>query len=298
MVSADMNLLKTTMALSLGFALCSCVGTDEVLFVTDTNIGIDADSKPPNLGIAYDRIEGYIAPSYDNGALPPVLARIQSNLNPFDPVVKQVYATGKAAELLSQQGAVMAPDRELSQRNKRVAYFITASSVGLRVTFMGNLPDSVHLGYKRKEFSYIPIGTTSSGHCVDEKDGSRITNTAVDCYASVLANIQLGGQISDINNSNLQVNQLVATGAAAEHLAAENSDIRHMFIEEILKSDIEYEDKCDQNCEKIRTYRKNNGPSAIQTKCLIPDHITYITDLYYLDKYKDARTQCVKALPA
>jgi hypothetical protein len=66
-----------TVSAMMGSLLSGCVGDDEVLFVTGTNIGIEADSKPPQLGISLNRIEGYIAPSYENGQLPPVLARIR-----------------------------------------------------------------------------------------------------------------------------------------------------------------------------------------------------------------------------
>src|SRR5262249_34979176 len=133
-----------------------CIGQEEVLFFTNTNIGVNLDSKPPAIAIGYERAEGYIGPTYDNGAVPPVVARLQSNLRIFDPEVHQVYATGDASKLLVDPNPPASTDRPLQKNSKRAAYFVTESSTGLKVTFTSSIPDSVHFGYRRKEFSYIP----------------------------------------------------------------------------------------------------------------------------------------------
>ena len=63
-----------------------------MLFLTTTQIGIDADSKSQSTTIGYERYEGYIGPGYKNGGVPPVIARLESNLSVIDPKVSQVYA--------------------------------------------------------------------------------------------------------------------------------------------------------------------------------------------------------------
>ena len=136
----------------------ACVGTDNVLFVTTTNIGIDADTTPPNVSIAYDRYEGYFGPAYESGALPPVIARLELNTSVFAPKIRQLYASGDAAELVTKKDPGTPEPRELKSAEKRVAFFGTGSVVGLKVAFTPNgLPQSLSLGYKRKEFSLIPV---------------------------------------------------------------------------------------------------------------------------------------------
>ena len=78
-------------------ALTGCTTPDAVLFVTDTSIGINVESKPPTVSVAYDRTEGFVGPRYDNGAIPPVVASLQTGGNVFNPKIRQVYATGTAA---------------------------------------------------------------------------------------------------------------------------------------------------------------------------------------------------------
>ena len=82
---------------SVASALSGCATVDDVLFVTKTSVGFELDSKPATANISYDRIEGYIGPRYDNGAMPPVVASIQTDGGILNPQVKQVYATGAAA---------------------------------------------------------------------------------------------------------------------------------------------------------------------------------------------------------
>ncbi|MBF0307665.1 MAG: hypothetical protein HQL41_18730, partial [Alphaproteobacteria bacterium] len=72
---------KTTLALVMALLapLAACADSDSVLFVTKTSLGIDMDTKPAGVAIAYDRVEGYVGPTYDNGAMPPVVAFIESS---------------------------------------------------------------------------------------------------------------------------------------------------------------------------------------------------------------------------
>jgi hypothetical protein len=93
------------------FALSSgCgIGTHRMLFVTNTSTGIDLDSTPPTVSIAYDRQEGIIAPQYPDGYVAPVIATAVTNTSAnwlgfiptFGYAQSQNYATGEAADILA-----------------------------------------------------------------------------------------------------------------------------------------------------------------------------------------------------
>lgn len=211
-----------------------CAYRDSVLFVTKTSLGIDVDSKPPSASIAYDRVEGFLGPRYDNGGVPPVVGRLQTDGAVFNPRVRQLYATGSAAALVADQNASAGPT-ELKGK-KMFMFFGTTTSTGLKVTFMGQYPDSFHIGYRRKEFSFIPLGHTKNSAGED-----------VDIYPSVLATLdnrlQVGTNPVSGPTSGLQVGQLFATGVAADEYA--RSDVvRQLFQDEVtaaiegLRSDI------------------------------------------------------------
>ena len=74
-----------------------CADKNTVLFVTNSSLGINFDSKPPTANIAYDRTEGFIGPRFPNGGAPPAVASIETGGTIFNPKVRQVYATGDAA---------------------------------------------------------------------------------------------------------------------------------------------------------------------------------------------------------
>jgi hypothetical protein len=214
---------KTPIAL-LAFALISsgCAGTDHVLFVTTTNIGIDADSKPPNVSIGYDRKEGYMGPAYSTGAIPPVVAKIESNLSVFNPEVRQLYATGDASRLVTAENVEdvkLDGAKPMYTDSRKLSLFGTSSHIGLKVTFNGEVPDSISFGYKRKEFSFIPLGS-------EMPEGS---DRAVDKYASVLAAIDMGVKTPSFQSTSLGVSQFFATGEAAENLA-KRPQIRNRFL--------------------------------------------------------------------
>lgn len=245
---------------------------DSVLFVTKTSIGIDFDTKPPSASIAYDRTEGYLGPRYDNGAVPPVYGRILSDAAIFNAQVRQIYATGGAARrvLLAKGACANEENKEVKaskevcqssppelEGNKRLMFFGTTTSTGLKVTFSPEYqyPDSFHLGYKRKEFSFIPVGTIT-------KDGK-----TVDTYPSVLAAIDTRASAStgkfgigataatesSAPSAGLLTGQFFATGTAAEQLAM-NDDIRNFFTDETADAFHVYRDtKSQQENQAKRT---------------------------------------------
>jgi hypothetical protein len=208
-----MTRLNSLAILSSLLIAAGCAGEDSVLFVTTTQIGIDADTKPPNISIGYDRYEGYVGPVYQSGAIPPVFARLESNLKIFSPEIRQVYATGDAARL------VTSPNPSISNKaltgNKKVAFVGTGTNIGLKVSFAGNAPESFSFGFKRKEISFIPVIRST-------EDGAKHE----DQYGSVLAAIDLNVNTPTLTDTRLGVSQFFATGIAAEQLASTNEKIR------------------------------------------------------------------------
>jgi hypothetical protein len=187
--------------------------TDQVLFVTKTSVGFELDSKPANANISYDRIEGYFGPRYENGAMPPVVASIQTDGKILNPKVKQVYGTGAAATNLVLGGdqSVEAPT-DLTG-SKKLVFFGTATTTGLKVGFTNNIPDSFSFGFKRKEFSLIPLGERK----VDTADSNN-PKRVVDVYPSVLASIDTGAGAGTPGETSLVTHQFFATGKAAVEL--------------------------------------------------------------------------------
>jgi hypothetical protein len=251
-------------ALALSLALCGCVDHDHVLFVTDTGIGLNYDTKPAVASIDYHRVEGYVAPTYGSGRLPPVVARIEANLDFSDPMVRQTYATGTAAiDLVSQTK----PDlRSLSADRTAapIAYFLTSSSIGLKLGYenaTSPVPDTFSFGYKRKEFSWIPITKAPPKvHCdgtafdeteakslkeqIDKLNSIRANNqisadtATIDCYGSILASIEVGSKISSQRNTGIQLDQFFATGIAAQKLASSGTPVRDAFVSRFSAADI------------------------------------------------------------
>jgi hypothetical protein len=215
--------IRTAIALAILSMLSACADINSVLFVTDTKIAIDGDTKPPNVSIGYARDETFVGPNFENqtGSIPPVVGRLESNLAVFNPEISQVYATGRAATLVTGEPGELSPPRILApDETKRLVFFRTGSNVGLKVVFAGNVPESITLGYKRKELSFIPLARV-----VDTGD----TTDVKEVYGSVLAAIDVNVNTPSLTDTSLGVSQFFATGIAAEQLANTNPDIRAAF---------------------------------------------------------------------
>jgi len=215
--------IRTAIALAILSMLSACADINSVLFVTDTKIAIDGDTKPPNVSIGYARDETFVGPNFENqtGSIPPVVGRLESNLAVFNPEISQVYATGRAAILVTGEPGELSPPRFLApDETKRLVFFRTGSNVGLKVVFAGNVPESITLGYKRKELSFIPLARV-----VDTGD----TTDVKEVYGSVLAAIDVNVNTPSLTDTSLGVSQFFATGIAAEQLANTNPDIRAAF---------------------------------------------------------------------
>ena len=243
---------NTTVALTLWsmLVLAGCATTDDVLFVTKTSLGIDFDSKPASASIAYDRTEGYIAPRYDNGEIPPVVASIKSDAKIFNPKISQVYATGDAAVIavsecpkvtlaaLDPKGPtdtkdgsdkndcpkVTPPTTPYTQKKlkgeKKLMFFGTTTTTGMKVGFTTYVPDSFVFGFRRKEYSFIPLGTERIYEAVPSTDackaicaswneektkvsGCSCVKEEYDVYPSVLASIDTAANAGELKQPDM-----------------------------------------------------------------------------------------------
>lgn len=217
---------------------CSSISPkDNAIFVTKTSIGIDVDSTPPDTSIAYNRIEGYLGPHYKNGAVPPVASSLATDGGIFSRGIHQEYATGRAAMLITgKKDNNNAP----SLSGKRdVMFFGTSTTTGVRIGFTAGGIDSFVLGFRRKEISFIPIGS----------------NNGIDQYSSVIGTFSSNVAATDPSSSKFGVSQYFATGTPAESIAAW-PEVRSQFRRLGTDAFDKYHNSTNQqNSEAINIYR-------------------------------------------
>lgn len=218
--------MRCFIALLFVLVLPGCASTDHVLFVTKTSVGIEFDSKPSTASIGYDRVEGYVAPRYSNGEIPPVVASVKSDSRIFNPTIRQIYATGDAA-VIATGGARKKRDQPM-KGDPKLMFFGTTTTTGFKVGFTTGLPDSFVFGFKRKEYSYIPLAVAK-----EETDDKGQTKSGRHIYPSVLASIDTAANVATdgtVTPTALTNAQFFATGTAARNLAATRR-IQDSFIE-------------------------------------------------------------------
>lgn len=230
----------STICLALLLSACAQAPRN-VVFVTKSSIGVDVEATTQTASLAYDRTEGYFAPRYAEQAPPAVYASMETNGQMINRKIKQTYATGLAAELLSKPiAAPVAPaTRAALLRQTTLAtpaprpatepagsafrqdagadpaslIFGTGTVFGFKIGVGPTAIDSFTLGFKRKELSIIPH---------DERDG---------IFPSVLASIDTNAAAaaaSPLTTSDANIVQFFATGIAAENLAV-NTKIHDKF---------------------------------------------------------------------
>ena len=201
--------------------LAGCASPDRVVFVTSTELGIGADATTGTANVGYDRNEGVIGPAYpETGALPPVYARIQTDGALFQPKIRQLYATGDAARIATGSNGV-AKSKPLSGE-RRLMFFGTTTNTGLKLSFAGGQPQSINFGFKRKEFSILPLREQPAADQQDE-------------YGSLIASYSSAVRPGVITDSGLDISQFIATGTAAENLAADSA-VRTLFADDARES--------------------------------------------------------------
>lgn len=202
-----------------------CANTDRAVFVTKTSLSIlDVDSTPPGVSIAYDRVEGFIGPAYKSGGVPPVVGFMKSDGKIINPHIRQVYATGNAARVVTGVTTDTTED-SLSGPDKQLMLYGTSTTIGLKFSIDASptgygIPNNFVFGYRRKEFSMLPLGLKDDG-----KTGT---------YPSVLATID--NQLDTNSKSGkLTTVQYFATGQAATALAGTDA-VKKVFTEETDKA--------------------------------------------------------------
>ncbi len=225
--------------------LMACaVGKESILFVTKTSIAVDVDTNPPTFDVGYGRYEGSIAPVVTSGEVLPLLSSISAdagiNSKVFGSGVAQNFGVGNAAVIMSQYlgsqanpvdnsstsfaTLVAAPASVTgSTATGRRYFFGTKTTVGFTTSFAperGFSPDSISLGYKRKEFAYVPIRQNGTGAETRLSIPSMLATSGTSTSAGV-------------NQSGFSTSQFYATGMAANYLAA-HPVIRNSVISKII----------------------------------------------------------------
>jgi len=236
----------------LGTVGCA-VGYNSMLFVTKTNYGVDFDTQPPAAQISVSRVEGVIQPTFEGGQTLPVMASFRATNNSlFNSSVSQTFATGNAAVAMATLYGSPDYTPEGSEDSEKMfssqisvtqqpctgsstdfvqpgevmpVFFGTNTSLGLSITWSAvasPIPDSMQLGYRRRELAIAPIGFTQT---VDANDGTAGTLNV----PSLLATIDVGTQVGAPNNTNAQWLQYFATGQSATALAL-RQDVRQAML--------------------------------------------------------------------
>ena len=239
------------------------VGYNSTLFMTKSNIGIDVDTKPPTAEISISRRESVIAPSFEGGQTPPVLAKFQiasggwAKLSAFFFGVDSTFAGGDAAIVLSQESnedgeldskiclsqkpipkklvKFMKPDVSVPEKGEVTPFFFaTDTTLGLKLAWSGTTgvhPDTLRLGFSRKEFAWAPVLEADTNECTIP--GTAIKGKYAVKMPSFLAildsNVQVDGK------KNIKLIQHFATGKAATNLA-DNPAIKKVFQDAIKKA--------------------------------------------------------------
>ena len=199
------------------------IGYNRTLFVTKTNAGFEASSLPPTLQLDIARLEGVVAPQFEEGKKLPVMASFRfQDRGIFSPAIGSTFATGDAATTLAalygddtpqpsnqhsnwssrakmvkgdpnpypadstlqleqppeiRHQLLPLPSRldfieripilgkafekpSFQTTDVRPVFFGTDTAFGLKIQWSemtGHFPDSVKLGYNRKELALVPI---------------------------------------------------------------------------------------------------------------------------------------------
>lgn len=264
--------MKQKIQLSCLFAVAAllqgCAGYNTVMFMTKSTAGLDIDTKPPTAEINISRKEAVIAPAFEKGQTPPVLASFKPNVgfgNRFGNYflgVDQTFAGGDAAKTMAilyadptckyddpKFNSELQLDTPIASSGVwwkdiftapaepgKIKPFIfgTDTMLGLKVAWSGvggQFPDTVKLGFNRKEFAWAPV--TMSGDKKKVKMPSFL--------ATIESNIGVGSETAEPSGTStsgqnqqggIKSIQYFATGEAASHLARQK-DVRDAMLKRL-----------------------------------------------------------------
>jgi hypothetical protein len=247
--------------------------------MTKTNVGIDIDGKPPTAEISIARREAVLEPTFEGGQVPPVMASFRSAATGLLGLFYDISATfagGDAATTMAKlygdptaepedfdtssmclwappKGIPIFPSAtEGSEQDSPYRYFAfgTDTAFGLKIAWSGmtaQFPDTVRLGYNRKELAWAPI-FVSKEECTEP-----ITNTKRPYKVTVnsfLATIDHDGQATTLKDTGFDHLQYFATGKAATSLSL-RKEVRDAMIRKIAPDappGIEYSPDSNSKC--------------------------------------------------
>lgn len=248
-----------------GFVLfqVGCAALEEhVLFMTKTNVGIDVDSKPPTAEISIARREAVLEPTFEGGQTPAILASFRSagtGLMGLFYDISATFAGGDAATTMTRlygdntagQDKIESASMCLSAQPKSKHYFSadkdlglgqsgeyrpfifgTDTAFGLKLAWSGmtaQVPDTIRLGYNRKEFAWAPI-FVSKEECTDPQTKTKKPFKAD--VSSFLATIDHEGQAASLEKTGFNHLQYFATGKAATNLSL-RKEVRQAMLRKI-----------------------------------------------------------------
>ena len=243
--------------LALFLAGCA-VGYNSTLFMTKSNIGIDAETKPPTAEISIARREGVIAPGFEGGQTPPVVASFQAHANPFSRFffgVKSTFAGGDAAVALSQgpggpktdhasalclsekpdpKKFLWVFDVSIPEKGQVEPFFFgTDTTFGLKLAWSGTtgqFPDTFRLGFNRKEFAWAPLFGTDAVDCTIP--GTQQKGTYAVWMPPFLAVVDNDAEVGTPSQTGVTWLQYFATGTSATTLA-NLEPIRRVMMERV-----------------------------------------------------------------
>lgn len=277
--------------------LSGCVvGYNSTLFYTQSNIGLDAETKPPTAEISISRREGVIEPGFEGGQTSPVLAGFRSHNNPFSRFffgVQSTFAGGDAAQALVQgpggltvsevSGLCLSkkPDTPLLsfasilEKGEVMPFaFGTDSVFGLKVAWSGTagpFPDSLRLGFNRKEAAWAPLFGTDVANC--SIPGTKIPGSYIVWMPSFLAALDAGGQAGQsplaASSANGQAGQPSNTGVGVDWLQyfatgisattlANRDDVRSILLKQAFPSAIVGEIESNPNVACLQNWVAKN----------------------------------------
>ncbi|ALQ51721.1 hypothetical protein [Nitrosomonas ureae] len=310
------NFLNISSSVLLLVSLSGCaIGFDHTLFMTKSNVGVDIDTKAPTAEISIARRELVIAPAFEKGQTPPVLAGFRTGnrlLFGFD--VSSVFAGGNAALMLSDPSNIK-DNSELCLQVKPVGklhlgpielarfslptkgeirpfVFGTDTTFGLKVAWSGmtaQFPDSLKIGFNRKELALAPVfgsdkGTQNCPYLVG--------------MPPFLASIEMTSETATPQTFDLAYRQSFSTGSAAVELAKDPNikmllltrmdrpitgtfaeDKNSICIKQWLESDLPQK---KEKTKEINKWLEGNG------------HKFKSTSLIYTEEFSGVRAQFIK----
>ena len=263
-------------------------GVNHLLFASKANSGVDVDTMPPSVEASLfgwsDVVQG---PTFEDGKSAPVVVGFHRSRDAGDgwPYVGSVIATGPAAMAVAMMGADPKAEPpsdgqlsklsniELSQppqvdgRDQQMfvageaspTWFSISEGFGVGFELHGPtspLPQSTHVGYRRKEALIVPLGMSLAEG--GDRSGAVLVHTPAVLNVTTLARIpddderrwghcrchkRLGRR--RVRHKRVQ---LFATGNAATHLA-KTAEIRRAMLEGFV-ADAECTCKTPNHCKE------------------------------------------------